>query len=182
MSNSSRVITTDGKSTSGGAKRFGMTLKDRTDTTNPNMTQLTLIPASGTTIQKHQFIIGTSTGALLAAATTTVTPDLTLDATRFYQFSAYLTLVVQSPNNTFINAHYLLTSAVKGNTSLIGNNGFRLDQICAEDTFETFITDMGITLGISGNNFVISVTNAGAIATSLDIMADINITSGVFSP
>lgn len=197
MSNSSRVITTDGKSTSGGLKRFGMTLKDRTNTTTPNMTQLTMIPATGT-LQKHQFIIGNSiTGTNVTPADTnaifaagggaaaqfiSIIPDFTLTSGRFYQFTAYLTVIIQPADGTFYMGHYLLSSAAK-DTGLIGNGnaGYRLDVICAEDLLDNYFNEMSITLSITSNKFTITVTPTANIIFSIDVLADVCIKSGAFT-
>jgi|SaaInlStandDraft_4_1057021.scaffolds.fasta_scaffold09448_3 hypothetical protein len=187
MSNS-RIFTTDGKSTSG-TKYFGMTVKDRQSTTTPNMTQLTVIPASDT-IQNHKFLLGGNettadsgtTPALAAAATTTLTPDLTLLSTRCYQFSAYITMVLQTADGTFLSGHYLLTTAARG-TSMIGSGaGYRLDTISSESGIDAFVDETAITLGVSGNKFVITVTATVDIDFSIDLLADITINSAIFTP
>ncbi len=187
MSSNSRILTTDGKSTSG-AKHFGLTVKDRQSTTTPNMTQLTIIPATDT-VQNNRFILGTRavtadagvTPALATSATLTITPDLTLISTRFYQFNAYLTVILQTASNTYLTGHYLLTSAAKGTTMIGGGGGYRLDTICSESGIDSYLDETAITLDITSDNFVITLTANQNISFSVDMMADITVNSGKFS-
>lgn len=185
MSSNSRILTTDGKST-GGVKRFGLTVKDRQSVTTPNMTQLTILPAQDT-VQNHRFIIGATasgTPAIAANGTLTVTPDLTLVSSRFYQFSAYLTVILQvgttlSPN--YISGHYLLTSATKGTTMIGGGGGYRLDTICSESGIDSYLDETSITLSITSSKFVVTITPTQDITSSVDMMVDATINSGKFT-
>lgn len=184
----SRIYALDGKSSSTGDKRFGLTIKDRQSTTTPNMTQLTILPATDT-VQNHRFIIGASvstvdagvTPALATSATLTLIPDLTLDNTRFYQYSAYLTIIIQTDPSTYFTGHYLLTSAAKGTTMIGGGTGYRLDTICSETGIDAYVDENYITLEVIGDQFVITVTAEQNITTSVDLMADITINSGKFT-
>lgn len=187
MSSNSRIIATDGKSTSG-TKHFGLTVKDRQSTTTPNMTQLTIIPASDT-VQNHRFILGANavtpdsgvTPALATSASLTVSPDLTLVSTRFYQFSAYLTIILQTTTSTYYTGHYLLTSATKGTTMMGGGGGYRLDNIQSDNGIDTYLDENAITLNITSNKFVVTITAASNIVTSVDMLLDAQINSGKFT-
>ncbi len=179
MASNSRILTTDGKSTNG-TKHFGLTVKDRQSTTTPNMTQLTIIPAVDT-IQNHRFILGTSNGATAATTALSVTPDMTLLSTRFYQFHAYLTVILKD-NNTYYTGHYSITSAAKGTAIIGGTGGYRLDNICSEDGMDNFLSETAITLAISGNNFVVTITPTADVSDSIDIMVDVVINSGLYTP
>ena len=178
----SRIFTTDGKST-GGAKKFGMTVKDRQDATHPNMAQTTIIPASGT-VQNHRFVLGAvDSDGMTASNTLTISPDLTLTAARFYQFHAHITIIVQHADGGFYTGHYSMTSAAKGATALIGSgNGYRLDTICSETGMDNFFDETNITLAVIANKFIITITAADTITTSVDMLADISINSAVFTP
>ncbi len=156
MSNNSRILTTDGKSTNG-AKCFGFTVKDRQSTTTPNMTQLTIIPATDT-VQNHKFILGTRLYSLSgtppaidftnidAPSTITIVPDLILATSRFYQFNAYLTVILKIDNTNYLTGHYLLTSAAKGQTIIGGSGGYRLDTICSEDGIDSYLVAMSTSV------------------------------------
>lgn len=197
MSTNSRIFTTDGKSGTDGfqyVKTFGMTVKDRVDVTHPNMTQLTMIPpSSDTTVQNHKFIlakslIGTGVGTaaalgLLSSSATvlTLTPNLTLDVARFYQFQAYVTLVLQTQNNQFYSGHYVISSAAKGPNLIGSNGGYRLDTITSDSGIDQFIPETGITLSILDNKFSISFTPSDDIEISTDVIVDIRINSSGFS-
>lgn len=178
MASNSRILTTDGKSTNG-SKHFGLTVKDRQSTTTPNMTQLTIIPSTDT-IQNHRFILGTTNGQTLANTTLSVTPDMTLLSTRFYQFHAYLTVILHDSGNYF-TGHYLITSAAKGTSIIGGSGGYRLDNICSEDGIDTFLSETAITLSVVGNKFVVSVTPTTDVSDSVDIMLDAVINSGLYT-
>jgi hypothetical protein len=186
MSNS-RILTTDGKSTAG-VKHFGLTVKDRVSSTTPNMTQLTILPASDT-IQTHRFIQGENvttidagvTPALAGTETLRVIPDLTLDSTRMYQFNAYVTVVLQTTPGTYLTGHYLLTSASKGSVMIGGGNGYRLDNICSESGIDLLLDEFGISLDINSNKWRITLTAVDDITTSVDVVADITVNSFKFS-
>ncbi len=178
MASNSRILTTDGKSTSG-VKHFGLTVKDRQSTTTPNMTQLTIIPATDT-VQNHRFILGTAAGATTASTAVSTTPDLTLVSTRFYQFSAYLTVIIHD-TGTYYTGHYLLTSAAKGTTMIGGGGGYRLDNICSETGIDNFLDETAITLAITGNKWVVTVTLTANVSASIDVLVDAQINSGKFS-
>lgn len=187
MSSNSRILTTDGKSSSG-VKHFGLTVKDRQSTTTPNMTQLTIIPATDT-IQNHRFILGATvstpdagtTPALAANGTLTLTPDLTLLSTRCYQFNAYLTVILQTTDNTYLTGHYLLTSAAKGQSIVGSSGGYRLDCITSESGIDSFLDETTITLAVTGNKFVVTLTPTANVTTSVDMMIDATITSAKFT-
>lgn len=187
MSSNSRILTTDGKSTNG-AKHFGLTVKDRQSCATPNMTQLTIIPATDT-VQNHKFILGAQavsldagvTPAVALGDTVTVSPDLTLVSTRFYQFSAYLTVILQTAASTYLTGHYLLTSAAKGDAMIGAGGGYRLDNICSEDGIDLFLNECAITLSIVSSKFVITLTPVQDVSLSVDVMADFTINSGKFT-
>lgn len=183
----SRIFITDGKSTSLGEKKFGLTVKDR-QTPDPNTIQFTFSPATGT-VQNNRFLLGSRvvtadagvTPALANAATLTITPDLSLTSTRFYQFSAYLTIIIQTAAATYLSGHYLLTSAARGTTMIGSGGGYRLDTICSESGIDAYMDENFITLAITGNQFVITLTAEQNIDFSVDMMADVTINSGEFS-
>ena len=189
----SRIFTTDGKSnSSSSAKTFGLTVKDRYTTGGvpANMTQLTMVPVSTTeTLQNHRFILAARDSDGMATTNTlTITPDLTLDHLRFYQFQAYLTIIVQDADGIFFSGHYTMTSAAKGDgastVALIGGGyGYRLDTICSDSGMDERFDETAITMTVNGSNkFVITITAASAITTSVDLIADISINSAVFTP
>jgi hypothetical protein len=184
MTSNARIFTTDGHSSSG-VKYFGLTVKDRQDTVTPNMTQVTVIPASGT-IQNHRFILGasdTTSGFLTTDSALSVTPDLTLQSTRLYQFQAYLTVVLKMTTGpTYYTGHYLITSAARGTTLIGGGYGYRVDTISSETGIDSYIDETKITLTVSGNKFVVTVGPSTAnVTASADILVDITINSSVFN-
>lgn len=187
MSNNSRIFTTDGKSTNG-SKHFGLTVKDRQSATTPNMTQLTIIPATDT-VQNHQFILGAqavspdagATPAVASGDNLSLSPDLTLLSTRFYQFSAYLTVILQTATNNYLVGHYLLTSATKGDTMIGAGGGYRLDNICSDDGIDIYLDEFPITLTIVNSKFVLSIKPSSDVSISVDMMADFTINSGKFA-
>lgn len=197
----SRILTLDGNSTNG-VKYFGMTVKDRyTGTASaepPNLHQLTMVPTGITTLQNHRFVIASAlTGNAVSGATNaigptgvtdnvSIVPDLTLDTTRYYQFRAYLTIIIQPlVDNTFLCGHYLITSAVKG-TSLIGGNfGYRVDTICTETGMDLYIDENCITLDANtttANKLTIKITPSANIVFSIDVLSTIDINGAKFSP
>lgn len=197
----SRILTLDGNSTNG-VKYFGMTVKDRyTGTASaepPNLHQLTMIPSGITTLQNHRFVIASAlTGTITTSADNaigptgatsdiSIVPELTLDATRYYQFRAYLTIIMQPATvNTFLCGHYLITSAIKG-TSLIGSNfGYRVDTICTESGMDSYIDETCITLDANTSNtnkITIKITPSANIIYSIDVLSTIDINGAKFSP
>lgn len=177
MASNARIFTTDGKST-GGAKTFGTTVSDRQAV--PNLSQLTFVPASGTTIQSLRYVLNArDTDGMILNDTLTMTPDLTLVSGRIYQFHAILTVIVYA-SSTYYTGLYVITSAAKDATSLIGSGyGYRLDTITSEDGINTYIDEDSITLAISGNKFVITAT-AKTTITKLEMFGDISINNSVY--
>jgi hypothetical protein len=181
--NNRRTISYFGKeNSSNNNPRFGLTLQDGNST--PNIIQKTIIPATvdGTidTLQTYNFLINASdnTGspAVATAGTLSITVDLTLSSTRYYQFNAILTIIVQSPSTTYNGGHYIITGASKG-TTLIGSNGYTINVISKDIDTDSFVPPENITLSISGNKFIITITAASDISSSLDMLADIKINS-----
>lgn len=192
MASNSRILTTDGKSTAG-EKHFGLTVKDRVNATTPNMTQLTIIPATDT-VQNHRFIHGErvvspDSGVTPAIdfstnGTLSVTLDLTLLTGRFYQFNAQLTVILQTLEltvPTYYVGHYVLTSAARGNVMIGGGGGYRLDNICTENLIDNYLNEFSITLDIVNNKFVITLTPSADISLSVDMMIDATINSGAYT-
>jgi hypothetical protein len=199
----SRILTLDGKS-SGGTKYSGFTIKDRytgNSSAEPvNLIQLTMIPTGISTMQNHRFIMGSSltgddtnspdSNAVGTDSTNgtsiSIVPDLTLVSGRFYQFKAYLTIIIQpAVNDTFLCGHYEITSAIK-DTSLIGGGyGYRVDTISSETGIDTYIDETKITLDANVSNpnqLTIKITPGRNIIFSIDLLADIHINSARFSP
>jgi hypothetical protein len=108
-----------------------------------------------------------------------MSPDLTLVTGRIYQFHAILTIIVYV-NSIYYTGLYVITSAAKDATSLIGSGyGYRLDTITSEDGINTYIDENSITLTISGNKFVITAS-AKTTITKLEMFGDISINNSVY--
>lgn len=175
-----RTVSYNGKPDSNNNPRFGFTVQDGNSA--PNIMQKTMIPAtvngSTDTLQTYNFLMNASdnTGspAVLSPQTLSLTIDLTLVSTRYYQFNAMLTILVQSPMLTYNGGHYIITGASKG-TTLIGPNGYVINVISKDSEIDKFIPPENISLTISENKFMITVAAASNISTSLDMLADITI-------
>ena len=177
MSNK-RIVSHYGKSNSStNATTFGSTIQDGNST--PNIIQNTLNPASGV-LQSYRFIISNTTGAVAISGTLAIIHDLLLDVARCYQFVAHLTIIVQAADGTFYSGQYKLTSGSRNNT-LIGTGGYKLETIVKDDGIDQYIPETNIVLSITSSKFVITLTAAAAITTSLDMLNDVTINSFEFS-
>ena len=179
MSNT-RIISYFGDSTDG--PTVGISVKDAN--TVPNIIQNTLTPTTvdGTKdrLQRYNFLMNASSKgtdpALEGDQYLSITVDLTLLTTRYYQFSAILTLVAQSPASVYHGAQYSITGAAKGNV-MMGSGGYIVTALVQDDDTSSYIPAENITLTIVDSKFVITATAKIDIRLSLDMMADVTINS-----
>lgn len=175
-----RFVSYHGKSTSSNASTFGMTIQDKASTTNPNMTQLTMIPTSGT-LQTYKYLLTSSdTDGIGSTGTLSITPNLTLLTTRYYQFHATVTVVVGIGNGSYLTGHYTISSVFKG-TSLIASDSFKVETELKESGIDAYVNDTSLSLTVSsGIQPQIILTMVGT-ASTVDMMADISINSAAFT-
>lgn len=175
-----RYVSYYGKSGTGGESTFGTTVKNGNAT--PNIIQTTFNPntvnSSPAIIQSHRFVMNYNFPGPFVAQTLSnvIVPDLTLISGRLYQFSGTLTIVIQDPATTYLSANYSLNTSAR-DTSIIANGGFKLETLIKESGIDSYLPDTNINMTISGSKFSLSITTTNSISTSLDILADITITS-----
>jgi len=175
-----RFVSYHGKTAIDNASTFGVTVQDKAATSGlPNMTQLTLVPTSGT-IQTHRFLLtANDTDGIGSSGSLSITPNLTLISTRFYQFTATVTIVVGIGSATYLTGHYRISSVFKG-TSLIGSGAYKVDTELKDSGIDAYVNDTSLSLITSSNQPQILLTMVGGSST-VDMMADITINSAAFT-
>lgn len=192
MSNA-RVNALNGKSLpTTNTKTFGHTISDRQ--TDPNIMQTTFVPTTvdGSLITMQQFDYLLTNNAKTADAGTTpaipsgdtsffVTPDLTLENFKHYQFNAKITLVLRPTTSTDYKCGCWNLVAAAKDTSLLGDEGYVLTSISSDSGIESFVPNSAIALSITSNKFKILVTPIDDISYSADMLVDLKIISSPYS-
>lgn len=173
------------------AKTFGQTISDRH--TVPNKLQTTIVPlnvdSSVASIQNINFILNNSVKsdsmgsvpAVPASSSLTITPDLTLSSNNYYQFAAHLTIILRPTNSsTYVCGNYTVYGAARNN-ALIGSTGYSVSAITKDSSMDTYVPTSAISLTIVSNKFTINMTPIANVSYSADMLANINITSTIYS-
>jgi hypothetical protein len=160
---------------------FGFTVQD--NQTHPNLIQISAIPDTGN-IEIFKTVQTKTTGfwplqAVEGYQSFTMTINFPLTTTRHYQFSADVSLIMQTAVGIYVTLTFNIKGASRG-AGLIGSQYINI--ISADPTAETHIPFKNIELNDDDSKFSIVVT-AGAIdiLNSLDMMADVTINSFNFT-
>ena len=190
MSNT-RIVSYYGKSTPSGNATFGLTVQ--TNDSVPTMIQTTYQPvAVGVTggggtagalanIQSQRFVMNysnTATAPATIAASTIsniLAANVTLISGRMYQYNATLTITVVD-GTTSCSGYYLLQTGARDST-LIGSGAYLITALIKDPSINNYIADTDITVTVNSNNFVINITTVAPIATSLNAIADVTVSS-----